>query len=245
MRRYFNNNSYFFFLLSIGFSACMQKSLVLSPTLKEPDKAGFIVEKKEQQTVYTRFMEYSNDFIVFDAEFINQSSDSVAIEVDSFRYEVTNVFADSSQWVNIGIRRPNDFSKELRQKVRNARIGQALLIVGAVALEVAAASAENKSLNRASDGIARTQQRMWYSAQRFDRINAMANIISNNTRHINYLNMNWKFYDENLIRNKNIGADGRVIGLVVVPRFDQAKKVRIIYYFGGQAFPFEFYQYFK
>lgn len=238
----------FFYLLSmlLGFSACeAPKSLVLSPTMKEPDKEGFIMQRDSQQTIYTRYMEYSDDFIVFDAEFINQSGDSVLLKVDSFRYEVSSFLEDSLAWVNIGIKKPDEFSKQLRQKVRNARIGQALLIVGAVALEVAAASAESRSLRNSPNNWERTNLAIWYSESRFDRINAMINIVGMNAQRIDYLNLDWKFYDKHLIRNQRIAPNGRVVGLVVVPRFDQAKKVRIIYKIDEKDYPFEYYQYFK
>lgn len=233
-------------LMLLGFNACeAPKSLVLSPTLKEPDKDGFIMQRDSKQTIYTRYMEYSKDFIVFDAEFINQSNDTALLLVDSFRYEVANILGDSTQWVNLGIKQPNEFSKELRQKVRSARVGQALLIVGAVALEVAAASAEQKSLRNSSSGGERERLAIWYSDTRFDRINTMINIIGTNAQRINYLNLNWEFYDKHLIRNQQIAPNGRVVGLVTVPRFDQAQKVRIVYRVDGKDYPFEYYQYLK
>lgn len=233
-------------LIFLGLSACQSpKSLVLSPSIHQPDKDGFIMQRSEQQTVYTRYMEYSDDFIVFDAEFINQSEDSVLLCVDSFRYEVANIFGDSAQWVNVGIKEPNQLSKYLRQKVRNARIGQALLIVGAVALEVAAASAEQKSLRNSSGGGERERLAVWYADNRFDRINAMINIIGSNAHRIDYLNLDWKFYDKHLIRNQRIAPNGRVVGLIAVPRFDQAKKVKLVYKMDEKAYPFEYYQYFR
>ncbi len=233
-------------LFMFGLSACnAPKSLVLTPTLKEPDKEGFIMQRDSSQTIYTRYMEYTQDFIVFDVEFINQSNENVQLSVDSFRYEIAGFLGDTAQWVNIGIKQPNELSKELRKKVRDARIGQALLIVGSIALEVAVASAEAKQMKNSSSNSERTQQAIWYSERRFDRINTMVNIIGNNAHRIDYLNLDWSFYDKHLIRNQQIMPNGRVVGLVAVPRFDAAQKVRILYKVGDTYYPFEYYQHFK
>ena len=231
-----------FSILCLSLPAC-RTTVSLIPDRNDMDKDGFRYAHRDSQHVYARLAEMSPDELIFDTEFINESTtDSVWLDPAQARFFITGATPDMTTWVNTGVKTPDEFLKNVRRRHRNAQLGFGIALAAVIAIEVGTAIHETKQASK----IANSNERLAYINNnvvfRTDRLELTGYAFALSARNIDFLSANTDFYARYLIRPQMIPPKGRALGLIVFPRNDAAKRVQAVFTLGNKDFPFEYEQ---